>query len=474
MLWRALLCAIIALVSLQLAATQEPLQQAIDDYCQEPGTSTCSVCSPNLYKNPCRFTDSYRSLDRYEVCLWPGHAADNQFTTGANAICGGPVDGVATFPLTDKAGELQVGRLLVWRSLSDNVYFTVKLDCAADGSIFSLDGGAEWSAVQFGVWKDAAFTAQYSDVVFYTTPYTCLSFSVPLGATCNPTTSEYSLVGSIPCRCKGAGPCPAYDLSSVPQLNLLFKANITKQSVSADGDSCSASTETIQVGVQGSFDSPFVWTPSTSCIHPSPPSPNPPAPSPPSPSPPVPPSPEPPLPLEPSPPPPQPPSPSPPPPSPEPPAPPPNPPPPPPATVFSFALTAPTDRPFTDADCTTLRGLIAPFLRNPASIQGVSCTTSVTSMSYMLTRISFLSSGGASDALFLWASVDFEPWWMSVIQSLQLPCGSSISVANGFNGQAIVVDGSKVALLSCPSPPPTPSPPLPPSPPPPSPSPPPP
>lgn len=73
------------------------------------------------------------------MCMVPGHTVLNQFTTGANAICGGPSAGVLTLPIT--AGTTQVGRLLVWKSIYGSLYFTMLLDCASDGAVVSVSSG---------------------------------------------------------------------------------------------------------------------------------------------------------------------------------------------------------------------------------------------------------------------------------------------------------------------------------------------
>jgi hypothetical protein len=46
-----------------------------------------------------QFNDAYRSLDKFDTCMVPEHVADNQFTDGARAICGGTSAGVAALPL---------------------------------------------------------------------------------------------------------------------------------------------------------------------------------------------------------------------------------------------------------------------------------------------------------------------------------------------------------------------------------------
>ena len=85
---------------------------------------------------PPQFTDQYRSLDAYGVCLVPGHVLTNGFTDGATAVCGGPQAGVTTFPLVDQSNS-NVGRLLLWRGLNGYLYFSMLLDCAGDGSLVS-------------------------------------------------------------------------------------------------------------------------------------------------------------------------------------------------------------------------------------------------------------------------------------------------------------------------------------------------
>lgn len=52
-------------------------------------------------------------------------------------MCGGVPGGVTTVPI-GSPGAGQVGRLLVWKSLEQVLYFTMLLDCAADGALVGV------------------------------------------------------------------------------------------------------------------------------------------------------------------------------------------------------------------------------------------------------------------------------------------------------------------------------------------------
>eukprot|EP00955_Chlamydomonas_euryale_P056744 356542-Chlamydomonas_euryale.AAC.1 len=88
-----------------------------------------------------QFNDVYRATERFDTCMVPGNVIDNAFTDGARAICGGMDAGITTLPLVDSDNNI-VGKLLIWRSLSGSVFFTVKLSCGTDGSMV---GRALWS-----------------------------------------------------------------------------------------------------------------------------------------------------------------------------------------------------------------------------------------------------------------------------------------------------------------------------------------
>jgi hypothetical protein len=55
------------------------------------------------------------------------------------------------------------------------------------------------SSISFGLWKNSSAVKQYTDIVYFPTPYTCFTFPVSLTKTCDPATSQYSL-NSYGCR----------------------------------------------------------------------------------------------------------------------------------------------------------------------------------------------------------------------------------------------------------------------------------
>ena len=67
--------------------------------------ASCDSCISQPLGNPCKFADNYRSLDEYAVCMVPGHVAQNGFTSGATAICGGSPGGVSIKTLVDSSGN---------------------------------------------------------------------------------------------------------------------------------------------------------------------------------------------------------------------------------------------------------------------------------------------------------------------------------------------------------------------------------
>ncbi len=150
-----------------------------------------------------QFTDNYRSLDRYDVCMIPGHVdVTQQATFGATAICGG-LSGVSTFPLVTISGS-PVGKLLVWLSINGYAYFSLVLDCASDGGLYGLQPTSTSTSISFGMWKTAQFANQYSNMLIYQTPYTCFTFPVNMAATCDPNNSAFSL-NSFSCRSAPGG-----------------------------------------------------------------------------------------------------------------------------------------------------------------------------------------------------------------------------------------------------------------------------
>ncbi|KAG1672057.1 hypothetical protein FOA52_008933 [Chlamydomonas sp. UWO 241] len=402
-----------------VTATNADLQSSLVDFCMEgPRTARCSVCSAKQLGNPCRFNDIYRSLDKYDTCMVPNHVADNQFTDGARAICGGTTAGVAALPLVDSSANV-VGSLLLWRSLGGSVFLTVKLDCAPDGTQYGLVPGPGGEQVSFGLWSDPVYTSQYNNIAFFSDPYTCFTFAVPTAATCDPATSEYNLFGNE-CRCKaGVARCPPSDLSLHTTFYVHFSAYVAKHAVSANAQACSVtSAAPLQVGIGGGipFGDTYIWqSPLSACTFPSPPPPLPPAPPPlPPPSPP-------------------------PPPSPSPPPPPPSPPPPPPATAFVLEVQG--SGPFAgsttggnDAPCELLAQLIAPYVRTRGNVQSVSCSVQAPPINTLVYTINFLSSSGRVDSSYLFTSVNINVFWAIVTDTFDLGCGSTIYFADGFNG----------------------------------------